>query len=139
MLSTDTLRLDIEAGGHLKLVPPVTDEERCRVFSMALGASMLFGAGVVKLAHWLPGLHLYVQVARETVRRQTLSETSFWPAVDAVLQRWIAQPASADTLTLRSEWGQFVIVSEGAHWSGCEVVFTMSCVWPGALVGLASS
>jgi hypothetical protein len=68
---------------------------------------------VVQLAHWLPGLHLYVQAAPEMVRSQTLNQSSFWPAVDAVLQRWISQPASADTLTLRSEWGQFVIVPEG--------------------------
>jgi hypothetical protein len=132
MLYADTLRLQLEPGGHLKLAHPTTDEARSRLFSMALGLSMAMGAGVVQLAHWLPGLHLYVRVAPGMVRSQTLSQNSFWPAVDAVLWRWISQPASADVLTLHSG-GQFAIVPAGAQWPDCKVAFTLSCMWPVAL------
>jgi hypothetical protein len=134
MSASDEIHLQIEPGGSLDIGCPHTDAERSTYFSMAFGLSLLLGGAVVKVAHWLPALHLYVQAAPDMVRVQTVPVASVWPDLAMAMQQWMACQSDDGVFHFEGPWGACSLAAAVYQWPKGSVDFTLNCLWPAAVI-----
>lgn len=128
-MQQDTIVLDIVPGGELKCVVPRTAEDRSTMFAAAVGISMLLGCDLVMVRHWLPGVHLFVQAARDLpVNARIPHLCTEWLRLQPAAMAWLDGNGPL-VMQLSTAYGLCHLASDCAALRFDEVVYTLSLQW----------